>query len=146
MKRLVRSRYAYVALALLVGLILLLSLRGGSGPKSISLSRFESDLAAPGRVVSATVHDGTDEITGKLSNGSSFSVSYPNRLTESLTTKMLSAGTEVSVSHATSNFWLNFLNGWVPLLVFGGLLLYVLPTALEKLAPTPDRLSLAEEG
>lgn len=28
----------------------------------------------------------------------------------------------------------------------GGLLLYVLPTALEKLAPTPDRLSLAEEG
>ncbi len=126
MKRLVRSRYAYVALVLLVGLILLLALGGGSSPSSISLSQFEHDLSVPGRVVAATVHDGTDQITGKLSDGSAFTVSYPDRLTEPLTTKLLSAGTKVSVSHTKSSFWLSLLNSWLPLLLFGGLLLYVM--------------------
>ncbi len=126
MRRLVRSRYAYVAIALLVGLILLLSLRGGSGRSSLTLSQFESDLAVPGKVVTATVHDGTDEVTGKLRDGTSFTVSYPDRLTGSVTTKMLAAGTKVSVSHAKTNIWLNLLNSWIPILVFGGLLIYVL--------------------
>ena len=126
MKRLIRSRYAYVALAALVALVLILALRGGSSRTTLTLSQFEHDLAVPGSVVKATIHDGTDTVTGRLRDGTAFTVSYPNRLTEPLTSKMLAAGTQVSVSHTQSNVWLTILDSWVPILLFGGLLVYAL--------------------
>jgi cell division protease FtsH len=109
MKKALRSRYTYVAVALLVALIVLLSLQSGPKRTTLSLTQFESYLATPGKVTTATVHDGSDTITGKLATGGLFQVSYPDRLTESITNKMTSAGVKVTVSHSGSNFWESFL-------------------------------------
>ncbi|HET9076964.1 MAG TPA: ATP-dependent zinc metalloprotease FtsH [Acidimicrobiales bacterium] len=128
MKRFARRRYLYAVVAVLVALILVLALRGGSSASTLSLSQFEHDLATPGKVIDATVHDGTDRITGKLRDGTTYSVAYPDRLTEPLTSKMLSSGVKVTVSHSTSSVWLSLVDTWLPVLFFGGLLVYLMVT------------------
>jgi cell division protease FtsH len=123
-KRLVRSRWAYVGLAVLVGIILLFTLQGASSRTTLSLTQFETALGTPGEVVTATIHDGSDQVTGKLKDGTSYIVSYPDRLTDSLTGKMLSAGAKVTVEHSKSNIWMTFLSYWAPVLLIAGLFLY----------------------
>jgi cell division protease FtsH len=124
MKRLVRSRWVFVALAAVVGLILLFALQGGGSRNTLTLSQFESALGTRGEVVTATIHDGSDQVTGKLKNGTAYVVSYPDRLTDTLTAKMLTSGARVTVEHAKSNVWLSFLNYWAPVLLIAGLFLY----------------------
>src|SRR5215469_12059465 len=109
MRRVLRSRATYVVLALLLAILLFSVLRGGPSRTTISLSDFDHQLRIPGAVTSATIHDGADTITGQLKSGENYQVSYPDRLTETLTTKMLAAGVPVKVTHAKSNPWLAFL-------------------------------------
>jgi cell division protease FtsH len=121
MKRVLRSRVTYVVLALVVVVALFSTLRGSPDRTTLSLSQFNQDLATKGTVTSATIHDSSDEVTGKLVDGTSFVVQYPDRLTESLTTKLLASGATVTTSHAKSNPWLTILEDALPfLLLFAG--------------------------
>jgi cell division protease FtsH len=114
MKRVLRSRVAYVLVALAAVLALFSVLRGSPDRTTLSLSQFEQDLSTKGTVVAATIHDSSDEVTGKLADGTSFVVQYPDRLTESLTTKLLASGAVVNTSHAKSNPWLTILEDALP--------------------------------
>jgi cell division protease FtsH len=121
MKRVLRSRVTYVVLALVAVVALFSTLRGSPDRTTLSLSQFNQDLATKGTVISATIHDSSDEVTGKLLDGTSFVVQYPDRLTESLTTKLLASGATVTTSHAKSNPWLTILEDALPfLLLFAG--------------------------
>ena len=124
MKRVVRNRYAWLALAGLIAMVLLLTLRGGPDRATLTLSRFETDLSTRGAVVTATIHDASSQITGKLSDGTAYQVSYPPRIEEALTNRMLAAGTRVNVSHAGSDFWLTLVESWLPILLLCGLIVW----------------------
>jgi cell division protease FtsH len=120
MRKAVRSPFIYVAAILIVALVLFLALQTGTSRTSISLGTFESDLATPGLVNSAVIHDDSDEVTGQLRSGTNYVVQYPDRLTESLTTKILAVVPKqyVSTDHSKSDPWLDaLLDDWLPLLI-----------------------------
>ncbi|HLI54877.1 MAG TPA: ATP-dependent zinc metalloprotease FtsH [Acidimicrobiales bacterium] len=126
MRRFARSRWVYLALAVIVALVVLFSLQGGSSTPSMPLSQFESYLSAPGKVVTATIHDDSDVITGKLSDGSPFRVSYPDRMTQALTDKLLSSGAKVDVTHSGGSIWPAILENWAPIILLGALFAYLI--------------------
>jgi cell division protease FtsH len=126
MNRVLRSRVTYVVLALLLAILLFSVLRGGASRTTVSLSEFDQKLATPGAVVNATIHDDSDTITGQLKGGENYQVSYPDRLTESLTNKILAAGVPVKVTHSKSNPWLSFFLNYGILIILIGVVFYVL--------------------
>ncbi|HUJ65769.1 MAG TPA: ATP-dependent zinc metalloprotease FtsH, partial [Acidimicrobiales bacterium] len=126
MKRVLRSRVFYVILALAAAVALFGALHGSPDRTTLTLSQFEQDLATKGTVVTATIHDNSDEVTGKLADGTSYVVQYPDRLTESLTTRLLASGATVSTSHSRSNPWLTIVEDALPfLLLLGAFVLLV---------------------
>jgi cell division protease FtsH len=126
MRKVLRSPIMYLALAAAIGFLLFSVLQSGPDRKTITLGEFEHDLSVPGSVVSATIHDSGDTVTGKLKDGTEYVVQYPDRLTESLTNQMLASGATVKVSHARSNPWLSGLFSYLPLIVLFGLFLLAL--------------------
>jgi cell division protease FtsH len=126
MKRLVRSPITYAVLAVLLGLLLFSVLRSGPSRTTITLGQFDRDLATPHAVVTATIHDGEDTVTGHLEDGTTYVVQYPDRLTESLTNKILASGAATNVSHSKSNPWLQVLQDYLPLVLLFGLFLLVI--------------------
>ena len=126
MKKALRSPVAYVLLAAVVALLLFDVLRSGPSQTTLSLSEFEHALSVPGSVATATIHDSSDEVTGKLKGGTSYVVQYPDRLAEPLTVKLLASGANVVTTHAKSNPWLTFLDDWLPIILLAGLFLVVI--------------------
>src|SRR5215469_14506936 len=126
MKRVVRSRVTYVVLALLLAILLFSVLRGGTSRTTVSLSDFEHQLTIPGAVTNATIHDGADTITGQLKSGVNYQGAYPDRLTETLTNRILAAGVPVKVTHAKSNPWLSFLLNYGIVIILIAVVFYVL--------------------
>jgi cell division protease FtsH len=109
-----------------VAVLLFGILHAGPDRRTIGLSAFEHDLSVPGTVTTATIHDGSDSVTGKLADGTNFVVQYPDRLTESLSNRILASGAAVQVSHARANPWLSALVSYLPLVILFGLFLVVL--------------------
>ncbi|MHB1536798.1 MAG: ATP-dependent zinc metalloprotease FtsH, partial [Acidimicrobiales bacterium] len=114
------------ALLIVLAVLLLITLfSGGSSAKSLPLGRYEHDLQV-GQVTTATIHDGTDTITGKLRDGSSYTVAYPDRLTAPLTDKVIAAVPTAKVRHSQSNLWLTLLVDYGPILLLVGFVVYLL--------------------
>ena len=127
MKKAVRSPIAYVVLAVAVALLIFSVVRSGPSRTTLSLSQFDHDLGVPGSVVNAVVHDGSDQVTGQLKDGTNFVVQYPDRLTETLTTQILASGATVKVTHAKSNPWLSALVfTYLPIVLLFGLVLFLI--------------------
>jgi cell division protease FtsH len=126
MRKALRSPVAYVLLAAVVALLIFNVVRSGSSPKSIALGDFERDLAVPGQVASATIHDSSDQVTGKLKDGTSYVVQYPDRLTAELTNKITTAVPGAKVTHSHSNPWLSALLNYGFIVLLFGLFLYLL--------------------
>jgi cell division protease FtsH len=126
MRRVFRSRVLYVGLALLIVILVVYLLRGGSNRTTISLSDFEHDLSTPGTVVTATIHDSSDYVTGKLKDGTSYSVQYPDRLTPTLVAQLMSSGATVTTDHSRSNPWLSALYSYGALVVILVIFLLIL--------------------
>jgi cell division protease FtsH len=124
--RVLRSPLTYLALAVIIAVLLVNALRAGPDRQTVGLGEFEHDLSVPGTVVTATIHDSSDSITGKLEDGTNYVVQYPDRLTEPLTNKILASGATVRVSHGGSNPWLGALFSYLPLVILVGLFLVVL--------------------
>ena len=79
----------------------------------------------PASVVTATIHDGSDQVTGQLKDGTNYVVQYPDRLHQTLTTEILASGATVKVSHAKSNPWLSALGvTYLPIILLFGLVLF----------------------
>jgi cell division protease FtsH len=127
MKRVLRRPLLWVLLVVVIGLLVWDVTRSGPSRTTLSLTQFERIVSAPGQVVSATVHDSSDTITGTLKDGTAFQVQYPDRYSPEITQKLLSTGAKVSVSHAKSNPWLSDLvDYYLPIALVFGLFLWVL--------------------
>nr|MDQ2754437.1 hypothetical protein [Actinomycetota bacterium] len=91
MKKLTRSPFTYVLLGLVAVIVVIDLLRGSPSRTTLGLAAYQSDLAVPGKVVSAVIHDGSSNVTGKLADGTSYIVQYPDRYAADLTGKVLAA-------------------------------------------------------
>ena len=52
------------------------ALTKGNGPEQLSLDRYTRDLDA-GKVATATIHDKDHTVTGKLTDGTDYTVNFP---------------------------------------------------------------------
>jgi cell division protease FtsH len=121
MRRVLRSPITYVAIALVLGAVLLVGLQGGSSRTHLATGTFERDLAVPGRVVSATIHDDSNEVTGRLADGTSYVAEYPARYSVQITEKVAAAVPAFETDHSHANPWLGVLVDYLPfLLLLGG--------------------------
>ena len=124
MKKVLRSPVVWALLAVILALLLFDALRSGPSQTSIGLSDYEANLASK-TVVTAVIHDGSDSVTGKLRDGTNYVVQYPDRLTQSLTDKIVTSGASVKVSHSKSNPWITiFLENYLPIILIVGLFLF----------------------
>jgi len=103
--------WGVVILALLVVLVLSSFLPHNSA-KSLTYTTFLNDGKAK-QVQSANVDNSTGTITGKLSNGTSYTVSGPNPVIPADITQLQSDGVDVTFSTPS-----NFVSTWLPYLFF----------------------------
>jgi cell division protease FtsH len=123
--RLSKSIVLYVALALLVLVGGALWLRGGSTPKKLSLDEFQSHIAR-GDVAEATIKDQDHSVSGKLDDGTSYTVSYPQEYADELTTKLSDADVKLSVDQQKESIWLSLLFNLLPIVLLFGLFLLLM--------------------
>ena len=89
-KRLSRPLVIYLAIAVLALVVGAAWLRSGGGPKKLTLDEYETQLAN-GSVVDATLKDQDHKVTGKLRDGTAYTVSFPERYTGDLTKELTGA-------------------------------------------------------
>ncbi|HWG72885.1 MAG TPA: ATP-dependent zinc metalloprotease FtsH [Acidimicrobiales bacterium] len=127
MKKVLRSPFTYLIPALILAIILIAVLRSGPAPQTLSLGIYQKDLAA-GQVASATLDDTADKVTGKLADGVSYTVSYPDRYTNTLVGQIGGhvAPARFSDKHSHGSIWASLAATYLPLLLLFGLFLFVL--------------------
>jgi cell division protease FtsH len=123
--RLSRPLVLYVALALVALVAGALWLRGGSSPKKLSLDEFQSDIAH-GDVAEATIKDQDHSVSGKLDDGTSYTVSYPQEYADELTTKLTDADVKLSVDQQKESIWVALLFNLLPIVLLFGLFLLLM--------------------
>ena len=99
---------AVVAALLLVASILWLGFRddgSGPAPEELTLSQFDG-LIASGGVESAVIDDRTHMVTGELSDGTEYTVSYPREYSDELVADLTAADDiEIEVASSDRAFW-----------------------------------------
>jgi cell division protease FtsH len=127
MKKALRSPLLYVVLVGVLVLIGVQIFRPKPTIQHYTLSQFEQKIAS-GQVASATLHDGSNKVSGRLkgangtNSGARYDATYPDRFTDQLTQSLLDKGVgQVSAKHSKSSLWVSLLLNFAPiLLLFGG--------------------------
>ena len=90
------------------------ALSGGSDAQHLTLDEYTAKLDA-GKVATATIHDQDHRVSGTLANGTEYTVDFPDRYTEQITSDIVAAGVkEVKTDHQQSSPWLSLLIGILP--------------------------------
>jgi cell division protease FtsH len=124
-KRLTRPVVFALALALLLLVVGTTWLRGGSGPKKLTLDDYQSQIAS-GQVADATLKDKDHRVTGTLKDGTKYTVSYPEQYADELTRELTNFGVRLEVDQQQEALWLGLLFNLLPLFLFAGLFLFVM--------------------
>jgi cell division protease FtsH len=124
-KRLARPLVLYLALAIVVLAIGAMWLRGGSSPKKLSLDEYQREIAA-GNVADATLKDKDHVVTGKLTDGTSYTVSFPNEYADELTKQLTDANIKLTVDQQKESLWISLLFTLLPVLLLFGLFLLLM--------------------
>ncbi|MDP9072869.1 MAG: ATP-dependent zinc metalloprotease FtsH [Actinomycetota bacterium] len=127
MKKALRSPLLYVLLGGAVLLIVVNIVRPRPHVEKYNLTTLEQKINS-GQIASATLHDGSSRITGRLkgfdggNDGLRFQASYPDRFTPELTQLLLDKNVpQVSATKTKSSIWISLLLNFLPiLLLFGG--------------------------
>src|SRR6266849_3001549 len=130
MKRALRSPVFWVLIAAALALIGFNLFRGGPHVDKLTLNTFEDKLDR-GQMAEATLHDGSNQITGRLSGpgGARYQVSYPDRFTSTLTQQLLDKHVpKVTSKHSKSSLWVNLLVNFLPILLLFAGVLFILNT------------------
>ncbi len=102
--------------------------RGGS-PTDLRLDQLEQKVHA-GKVADATIKDKDHQVTGKLTDGTSYKASFPGDYTETLTKELRSAKgadgkpVEVKTSQQGTPLWQTILLDFAPVVLLIGVFLY----------------------
>ncbi len=130
MRKALKSPVLYVLLGGIVLLIAVNVLRSRPDIDQLSLNAFQ-DKVTSGQVASATLHDGSDKVTGKLKgpDGFQYSATYPDRYTPQLTQLLIDkAVPNVTAKHTKSSLWVSLLLNFLPILLLFGGFMFILNT------------------
>ncbi len=124
-----RNLLLYLLLAAL-GVFLAFQFFGrASAPTKLDLPTFERRLDA-GRVAEVTLYNQDRQIKGTLTDGTKFSVVYPEGYEEQLTTQILDADVDrFEVDQQKDNPWVSMLISALPILLIVGLVFFFLQRA-----------------
>jgi cell division protease FtsH len=126
MKRVLRGAGVYVILAVIALLVLTTLFNGGSSRKKLSLTEFESYVAAK-QVKAAEVIDGSGKVQGVLrESNQKFEVRFPAEYSDELTQKLLAANIELDTKSPNNNALLNFILGMLPFVLIIGAFIWIL--------------------
>jgi len=126
-KRLTRPLVVYLAIAILVLVAGTAWLRRGDDPKKLSLDEYETQLAN-GSVAEATLKDRDHKITGKLRDGTKYTVSFPEQYADELTTQITDADVKITVDQQQESIWLSLLFTLLPVLLLVGFFFLIMNT------------------
>jgi cell division protease FtsH len=124
-KRLSRPLVLYLALAVIALGAGALWLRSGSSPTKIPLDEFERQIA-DGNVTDATLKDQDHLVKGKLADGTSYSVSFPQEYGDELTKELTEANVKLDVDQQKESLWVSLLFTLLPVLLLFGLFLLLM--------------------
>jgi cell division protease FtsH len=91
----------------------------------LPLDRYEERLSE-GKVASATLLDKDHEVHGTLTDGTNYTVKFPERYTEQLTKNIVASKAKFDVDSQKDSPWLTLLLGWLPFILLIGIVLFVL--------------------
>jgi cell division protease FtsH len=115
----------YILIVLLgLWMFLLFANRGPQG-KPLTFSEFQTAVDA-GNVKSATFLEGEQKITGEFTDGSTYSVTYPLSVQETLTKDMQARGVEVSADPQKGSALLGFLFQLIPVILIVGAFIFIM--------------------
>jgi cell division protease FtsH len=126
-KRLSRPLVLYLAIAVLALVVGATWLRSGDGPKKLSLDEYETQLSNGG-VADATLKDQDHKVTGKLRDGTSYTVSFPEQYADELTTELTGAHIKLTVDQQRDPIWLSLLFTLLPILLLVGFFFLIMNT------------------
>ena len=105
-------------------MFLLFANRGPQG-KPLTFSEFQTAVDA-GNVKTATFLEGEQKITGEFTDGSTYSVTYPLSVQETLTKDMQARGVEVSADPQKGSALLGFLFQLIPVILIVGAFIFIM--------------------
>jgi cell division protease FtsH len=118
-KRPSRQLLVYLAIAVLALIAGAAWLRSGPSPKKLTLDEYETQLSNGG-VADATIKDQDHRVTGKLRDGTQYTVSYPEQYADELTTELTSAHVKLSVDQQKESVWVSLLFTLLPIMLLVG--------------------------
>ena len=124
-KRLSRPLVIYVLIAVLALVAGAAWLRSGDGPKKLTLDEYETQLTA-GNVEDATIKDQDHKVTGKLKDGTEYTVAFPQEYADELTSELTGANVKLAVDQQKDSFWLTLVFNLLPILLLAGLFFLVM--------------------
>ncbi|MGH9247718.1 MAG: ATP-dependent zinc metalloprotease FtsH [Acidimicrobiales bacterium] len=125
--RLSRAVIAYVLVGLVALLIVGAWVRRGSGAEELRLDEFDVAVNEE-RVESATIHDGDHRVTGTLTDGTEYTVSYVAEYGDELTELLRDANVEVDTEQSSGSVVVSILVNLIPIALIFGLFLLVMNT------------------
>jgi cell division protease FtsH len=124
-KRFSRPIVIYLAIAMVALIAGVAWFRGGNSPTTLTLDQYESDVAN-GTVADATVKDQDHKVTGKLTDGTSYQVTYPAEYADELTAQLTNAHVKLSVDEQKESIWISLLFNLLPIVLLFGLFLLLM--------------------
>jgi cell division protease FtsH len=124
-KRLSRPLVLYLAIAVIALIAGAVWLRSGSSPKKLSLDEYQREIAS-GNVADATLKDHDHEVSGKLKDGTSYTVNFPEQYGDELTTQLTDANVKLNVDQQKESIWISLLFTLLPILLLFGLFLLLM--------------------
>ena len=97
----------------------------GPQDEPLTFSEFQTAVDA-GMVKTATFLEGEQKITGELTDGSTYSVTYPLSVQETLAKDMQASGVEVSADPQKGSALLGFLFQLIPVLLIVGAFIFIM--------------------
>jgi cell division protease FtsH len=120
-----RSILVYVVILAAVAILAWQLLDRGSERTELDLASFQRRLDSE-QVATATLLDKDHELQGTLTNGTEYSVSFPDGYTEQLTNDLIAAEVELDVDGQQTSQWVGILFGILPFVFIAFVLLFVL--------------------
>ncbi len=125
MKKVSRPWIVGIAAALLALVALTVWVRRDPGPQQLNLAEFETKLDA-GEVQDATIKDRDNTVTGTLSDGTEFKVTYPADYADELTQQLLDHDVNAQTDSQHESIWVTLLFQLLPVVLLIGVFLYFL--------------------
>lgn len=122
-----RILLAVVAVALVMTISNVVFTGNGDASK-IRLDEFMRD-AQSGNVQEATIHDTKAKVTGKLADGTKFTVDYPERSAPDVVAALSKGEAKVTTDHHGSPWWLQVLVNFGPLLVIAAVFVWLMSSS-----------------